>query len=305
MKERNALTLGRVFVQLYFLESLPKSVQYTLTPGTEDAHRYNFSTNGVVIELTHNKGDEHKDEATVYPGNGPKEDDAFGHLAISTEDVYEASRMLEEDYKVTFKKRPNEGKMSGIAFFSDPDGYSIEIVEREKGYQDMPTFGIAQTMIRTKRLNDTINFFQNHFNMTLVRKAGIPGDFVNAFMATVPQSLKDEMPQDIEDRESAKAFVAKLYSNLIPVLELTHNEGVDQLDFEYHSGNENEPDGTLRKGFGHVGFLVPDVYETCKELKDAGCSFQKEPEGGSMKGLAFAKSPDGIWYAVQVNLLIN
>ena len=46
----------------------------------------------------------------MYPGNSPEEDDAFGHLAISTEDVYEASRKLEEEHNVTMKKRPNEGK---------------------------------------------------------------------------------------------------------------------------------------------------------------------------------------------------
>jgi hypothetical protein len=33
-------------------------------------------------------------------------------------------------------------------------------------------------------------------------------------------------------------------------------------------------------------------------MKNDGCIFQKEPDAGSMKGLAFVKSPDGIWCEV-------
>jgi lactoylglutathione lyase len=42
------------------------------------------------------------------------------------------------------------------------------------------------------------------------------------------------------------------------VLELTHNHGTEtDANFSYHNGNI-EP-----KGFGHIGFLVDDVYQVC------------------------------------------
>lgn len=79
-----------------------------------------------------------------------------------------------------------------------------------------------------------------------------------------------------------------------PVLELTHNHGTENDEkFQYYSGNEAD-----RKGFGHLGFLVDDVYETCKELEEAGYAMQKAPDGGSMKGLAFARDPDGYWVEI-------
>lgn len=75
---------------------------------------------------------------------------------------------------------------------------------------------------------------------------------------------------------------------------MTHNHGTeDDKEFSHHSGN-TEP----RKGFGHIGFLVDDVYEACAQLEATGVEFQKKPDEGGMKGLAFAKDPDGYWIEI-------
>ncbi len=69
-----------------------------------------------------------------------------------------------------------------------------------------------------------------------------------------------------------------------PVFELTHNHGTESDDdFKHYNGNEEG-----RQGFGHIGFLVDDVYEACDVIREMGYGFKKEPDGGSMKGLAFA-----------------
>lgn len=56
-----------------------------------------------------------------------------------------------------------------------------------------------------------------------------------------------------------------------PVLELTHNHGTEtDNDFKHYNGNE---DG--RQGFGHIGFLVDDVYAACDAIRTMGYGFRK------------------------------
>ena len=68
----------------------------------------------------------------------------------------------------------------------------------------------------------------------------------------------------------------------------SHNHGTETSDEpSYHTGNADD------FAFGHIGFLVNDVYTTCDKLEKAGVKFHKKPDGGTMKGLAFALDPDG------------
>ena len=43
---------------------------------------------------------------------------------------------------------------------------------------------------------------------------------------------------------------------------------------------------------------VPDVYEACERFDSLGVEFQKKPDDGNMKGLAFIKDPDGYWIEI-------
>lgn len=66
---------------VYFLTTLPQDQEpYTLTPGTRQAHEYLWSSDAVMLELTHNHGTE-KDESQHYHV-GNQEKDGFGHIAV-------------------------------------------------------------------------------------------------------------------------------------------------------------------------------------------------------------------------------
>ena len=60
-------------------------------------------------------------------------------------------------------------------------------------------------------------------------------------------------------------------------VELTHNWGEAGYD-----GGRN---------FGHLAFLVDDIYATCLRLQSGGVTINRPPRDGHM---AFVKSPDGI-----------
>ena len=60
-------------------------------------------------------------------------------------------------------------------------------------------------------------------------------------------------------------------------VELTHN-----WDDQTYSGGRN---------FGHLAFLIDDIYDSCRRLMEGGVTINRPPRDGRM---AFVRSPDGI-----------
>lgn len=265
---------------LYFLASsncLPEGASLP-KPGTPEASKFLWTYPGTVVELTHNHGTE---KADMKYHNGNSDPRGFGHIGFLHDDVYAASAELEAK-GVAFHKRPDEGRMKGLAFALDPDGYWIEIVRRSGGALAGKGFSLQQVMLRVKDPKKSLEFYRDLLGMRVLRHLDFPeAKFSLWFLATVPEEEETPNPEEPNEYCGSMSKVA---------LELTYNYGTESdPDFKYHNGNEDP------RGFGHVGFLVPDVYETTARLQAAGVEFQKLPDAGTMKGLAFAKDPDGYW----------
>jgi lactoylglutathione lyase len=108
------------------------------------------------------------------------------------------------------------------------------------------------TMVRVTDLDASLAFYCDHLGLVEVRRREVPaGRFTLVFLAA---------PGD----EAAQ-------------VELTWN-----WDPEEYTGGRN---------FGHLAYLVDDIYASCQKLMDAGVTINRPPRDGHM---AFVRSPDGI-----------
>jgi len=108
------------------------------------------------------------------------------------------------------------------------------------------------TMVRVTDLEASLKFYRDALGLEVVRIREVPqGRFTLAFLAT---------PGD----HSAQ-------------IELTHN-----WDPESYTGGRN---------FGHLAYLVDDIYATCERLQANGVAILRPPRDGHM---AFVRAPDNI-----------
>jgi lactoylglutathione lyase len=82
---------------------------------------YGTNPEHAEIELTYNHGVDSYEMGT-----------AFGHLALGVKDVYAACDTIRAGGgNVTREPGPVKGGTTVIAFVTDPDGYKIELIQRD------------------------------------------------------------------------------------------------------------------------------------------------------------------------------
>ncbi len=116
---------------------------------------------------------------------------------------------------------------------------------------------ILHTMIRVKDLDSSIKFYENVFEMQVIKRKDYPdGKFTLVFVG-------------YGDEENNT------------LIELTYNWDVTNYE--------------LGTAFGHIAIEVQDIYEICSRAKQYGARVTREPGpmkfGGSV--IAFVEDPDG------------
>ena len=108
------------------------------------------------------------------------------------------------------------------------------------------------TMVRVTNLEESLDFYCNKLGLKELRRQEVaPGRFTLVFLGA-------------EENPDAQ-------------VELTYN-----WDPEPYGGGRN---------FGHLAYLVDDIYAACQRLMDKGVVINRPPRDGHM---AFIRSPDGI-----------
>lgn len=176
----------------------------------------------------------------------------------------------------------------------DPDGYLVKLFPRQSlgEAEEKNQYLLCQAGLKVLNGEKSVDFYSKLLNMTLVHSSttnSAEGKVSNYCLATLPSTVSTSF--DTTETET----IEKLYRENVPVLELSQvsNDLVAEKDFAYRSGNK-EP----FRGFGHLGYLVDDVYDFCANLEAKGTDFHKKPDDGTMKGIAFALDPNGYWLEI-------
>ncbi|MEQ8858001.1 MAG: lactoylglutathione lyase [Pseudomonadales bacterium] len=148
-------------------------------------------------------------------------------------------------------------------------------------------FVMNQTMLRIRDPERSLAFYREVLGMTLLKRLDFPEMTFSLYFVGYLRPSDGELPADPRART---AFTFRQPA----LIELTHNWGTeDDADFAgYHNGNQ------APQGFGHIGLSVPDVRAACERFDALGVEFQKRPDDGRMKGIAFIRDPDGYWIEI-------
>jgi len=120
------------------------------------------------------------------------------------------------------------------------------------------------TMVRVTDIDASLNFYGNLLGMTEVRRVdNDKGRFTLIFL-------------------SADADVDRAKSEKAPMVELTYNWPEEGTGSEELDGGRN---------FGHLAYVVDDIYAICEKLQAGGVTINRPPRDGHM---AFVRSPDGV-----------
>jgi lactoylglutathione lyase len=140
---------------------------------------------GAALELTYN-----------HDGRSYTMGDAWGHIAVRVEDVYDAYEALLDQGVEDYRDPDSCG--GSYAFVRDPDGHEIELVERDYGAK----WSLDHTMVRVENAEEAIGWYARTLDYDLVRRAELD-TFALYFMQpgdAPPEAMTVELTYNYDGR---------------------------------------------------------------------------------------------------------
>ena len=270
---------------LYYLVTLPNGTTTVPSPTSKEGYEYNKSgVYGCTLELTHNHGSENDDTCTYHNGNTTPL--GFGHLGFLLDDI---STVLKNYSSFDFKQNiitQNENVKNEMTI-TDPDGYHIVCQTRKLPSLITGRATFHHTMLRVSCMDKSVNYYRDLCQMKIIDTI-TTSTTSSVFLGRLDESSETTNLLPTPGSKEAHDFVLGYDGTLLQLdQDLTTNSSDNGV--VYHNGN-SEP-----TGFGHLAFMVDDVFEVSETLEEDGAMFQKKPNDGRMKGLAFIKDPDMYW----------
>lgn len=145
-----------------------------------------------------------------------------------------------------------------------------------------------QTMLRIYDPKETIDFYEKNFGMINIHTYHFNEyNFSLYFLITPPHDEEARKQLPTPNTPESEKY---LWNYKSVALELTHN----------HNSTEQLANGNTEpyRGFGHIAFNCENVNEFCDVLLQKNVKFQKLPNEGKMKSIAFALDPNKYWIEI-------
>ena len=128
---------GRLLHTMIRVRDLDRSIDfYTRLLGMNLIRRKDYPSGEFTLAFV-GYGDEKDNSVIELTYNWPRKEayaigDGYGHMAIGVADIYKTcDRLAKEGVKIPRPPGPMKHGGSVIAFIEDPDGYKIELIERQ------------------------------------------------------------------------------------------------------------------------------------------------------------------------------
>ena len=246
-----------------------------------------------TVKLTWNWQSGEAGEVEKYV-NGNTEPKGFGHLGMIVDDCPATVEKLKAQGVNVVREGKPFADVGNIGFVADPDGYWMEVIERPtKSDTSLSETGLigrdpvfAQTMLRVRDPRPTIEFFQKLGFKFLTSMHFPEGNFSLYFLAYTDMLSPDP---HLSRAETAKW----LWQFRACTIELTHNWGTESAKESMYVNGNSKPN----RGFGHLSFIVSDIYETTRKLEADGYKVVRQPSKFHDVGeCSFVQEPDtGYW----------